>query len=76
MKIGCVNGQFVINPDVATFESCDLNLKVAGTAEAVMMVEGGANEQPEAVMIEAIETGSRRNQKDCRQDSRTQSEGR
>ena len=56
VKIGRVNGQFVINPDVATFESCDLNLVVAGTAEAVMMVEGGANEQPEAVMIEAIET--------------------
>ena len=55
VKIGRVNGQFVINPDVATFESCDLNLVVAGTAEAVMMVEGGANEQPEAVMIEAIE---------------------
>ena len=55
-KFGRVNGQFVINPDVATFESCDLNLVVAGTAEAVMMVEGGANEQPEAVMIEAIET--------------------
>ena len=30
VKIGRVNGQFVINPDVATFESCELNLVVAG----------------------------------------------
>jgi polyribonucleotide nucleotidyltransferase len=54
VKIGRVNGQFVINPDVTTFETCELNLVVAGTADAVMMVEGGAHEQPEAVMIEAI----------------------
>ena len=59
VKIGRVNGQFVINPDVTTFETCELNLVVAGTADAVMMVEGGAHEQPEAVMIEAIEAAHR-----------------
>lgn len=59
VKIGRVNGQFVINPDVTTFETCELSLVVAGTADAVMMVEGGAHEQPEAVMIEAIETAHR-----------------
>ncbi len=55
VKVGRVNGQFVINPDLATLEKSDLHLVVAGTADAVMMVEGGANEQPEAVMLGAIE---------------------
>ncbi len=55
VKIGRVNGEFVINPDLATFESSDLNLIVAGTADAVMMVEGGANQLSESLMIEAIE---------------------
>ena len=55
VKIGRVDGRFVVNPDLATLETSDVNLIVAGTAEAVMMVEGGANELPEAVMIDAIE---------------------
>ena len=55
VKIGRVNGQFVVNPDLETLEASDLHLIVAGTADAVMMVEGGGNELPEAVMIEAIE---------------------
>ncbi len=55
VKVGRVDGQFVINPDLATLEKSDLHLIVAGTADAVMMVEGGANEQPEAVMLGAIE---------------------
>ncbi|MBI4400393.1 MAG: polyribonucleotide nucleotidyltransferase [Nitrospirae bacterium] len=55
VKIGRVNGQFVINPDLETLETGDLNLVVAGTADAVMMVEGGGNELPESVMIDAIE---------------------
>lgn len=55
VKIGRVNGRLVVNPDVATFDVGELQLVVAGTADAVMMVEAGANELPESVMIEAIE---------------------
>ncbi len=55
VKIGRVDGRFVINPDLDALERSDLHLVVAGTADAVMMVEGGANELPEAVLIEAIE---------------------
>jgi polyribonucleotide nucleotidyltransferase len=55
VKIGRVDGRFVINPDLDMLERSDLHLVVAGTADAVMMVEGGANELPEEVMIEAIE---------------------
>jgi polyribonucleotide nucleotidyltransferase len=56
VKIGRIGGQFMINPDMGALEGCDLNLVVAGTADAVMMVEGGASELPESTMIEAIET--------------------
>jgi len=55
IKIGRVNGQFVVNPDLDTLKSSELDLVVAGTADAVMMVEAGANELPEATMLEAIE---------------------
>ena len=55
VKIGRVNGQFVVNPDLETMETSELHLVVAGTADAVMMVEAGANELPEATMLQALE---------------------
>ena len=55
VRVGRRDGQFLINPDLASLENCDLNLVVAGTADAVMMVEGGAEGLPEDVMITAIE---------------------
>lgn len=55
VKVGRVDGQFVVNPDLETLKSSELDLVVAGTADAVMMVEAGANELPEATMLEAIE---------------------
>ena len=55
VKIGRVNGQFVVNPDLEVLETSDLHLVVAGTADAVMMVEAGANELSEATVLEAIE---------------------
>jgi polyribonucleotide nucleotidyltransferase len=55
VKIGRVNGQFVVNPDLDTLKGSELDLVVAGTADAVMMVEAGANELPEATMLAAIE---------------------
>jgi polyribonucleotide nucleotidyltransferase len=55
VRIGRINGQFVVNPDLERLETSDLSLVVAGTADAVMMVEGGGNELPESTMIEAIE---------------------
>ena len=55
VKIGRVAGQFIVNPDLETLEKSDLHLVVAGTADAVMMVEAGANGLPEATMLQAIE---------------------
>jgi len=57
VKVGRVDGQFVINPTSAQNEESDLDLVVAGTHDAIMMVEAGARELPEEVMLEAIMFG-------------------
>lgn len=54
VKVGRVDGEFVINPTEAQRASSDLNLTVAGSHDAIMMVEAGANELPEEVILEAI----------------------
>ena len=55
VRVGRLKGEFVINPVLSALDECDLSLVVAGTADAVMMVEGGAAGLPESVMIAAIE---------------------
>ncbi|MDD3653083.1 MAG: polyribonucleotide nucleotidyltransferase [Desulfotomaculaceae bacterium] len=55
--VGRVEGQMVINPTLSQVEKSDLHLVVAGTREAVMMVEAGAGEVPEAAVLEAISYG-------------------
>jgi len=57
VRVGRVNGQFVINPTFAEIETSDLDLRIAGTRDAILMVECGANEIPEDVMVEALELG-------------------
>ncbi|MBD8497112.1 polyribonucleotide nucleotidyltransferase [Paenibacillus arenosi] len=52
--VGRIDGQFIINPTVEQEEKTDLHLVVAGTKDAIMMVEAEANEVPEEVMLEAI----------------------
>ena len=54
VKVGRVDGELVINPTEAQRAVSDLNLTVAGSHDAVMMVEAGANELPEEVILEAI----------------------
>jgi len=55
VRIGRIKGAFVINPDLKEVEECDLNLVVAGTEDAVAMVEGSAQEMSEADLLEAID---------------------
>jgi len=55
--VGRVDGQLVINPTTEQAEKSDLHLVVAGTKDAIMMVEAGADEVPEEVMLEAIMFG-------------------
>ena len=52
--VGRVDGEFVINPTVEQAEKSDIHLTVAGTKEAINMVEAGAKEVPEEVMLDAI----------------------
>jgi polyribonucleotide nucleotidyltransferase len=54
VKVGRINGQFIINPTVAQMEKSDLQLTVAGTKDAIMMVEAGAKEISEDDALEAI----------------------
>ncbi len=53
-QVGLLNGEFIINPSLAMKEVSDLQLTVASTREKVIMIEAGAKEVPEDVMIEAI----------------------
>ncbi|MCM3291669.1 polyribonucleotide nucleotidyltransferase [Paenibacillus sp. MER 180] len=55
--VGRIDGQFIINPTVEQEEKSDIHLVVAGTKDAIMMVEAEANEVPESVMLEAIMFG-------------------
>jgi polyribonucleotide nucleotidyltransferase len=59
VRIGLVDGKYIINPGQKELENTRLNLVVAGTADAIMMVEGGANELTEDQMLEALETAHR-----------------
>ena len=52
--VGLLDGQLIINPTVEQHHQSDLHLVVAGTSDAIMMVEGHANEVPEATILEAI----------------------
>ncbi len=57
VRVGRVDGKFVINPTREQDEQSDLDLVVGGTKEAVMMVEAGAKEVPEEVILDAIMFG-------------------
>lgn len=55
--VGRVNNEFIINPTVEQMDQSDINLTVAGTKDAINMVEAGADEVPEETMLEAIMFG-------------------
>ncbi|MFQ5508882.1 MAG: polyribonucleotide nucleotidyltransferase [Leptospirillia bacterium] len=54
VRVARIDGKLVANPTMEEIERSDINMLVAGTAEAIMMVEGGANEVPEAEMLDAL----------------------
>lgn len=59
VRIGRVNGEFVINPTFDEIAASDLDLRLAGTKDAILMVECGANMIPEDVMEQALDLGHR-----------------
>ncbi|WNS77221.1 polyribonucleotide nucleotidyltransferase [Bacillus sp. DTU_2020_1000418_1_SI_GHA_SEK_038] len=57
VSVGRINGEFIINPTVDQADKSDIHLVVAGTKDAINMVEAGALEVPEEIMLEAIMFG-------------------
>ncbi|MGW8249757.1 MAG: polyribonucleotide nucleotidyltransferase [Anaerolineales bacterium] len=57
VRIGLIEGEFVVNPTFADLEYSDLDLRIAGTRDAILMVECGASEVTEQIMVEALEYG-------------------
>ncbi|HEX8991121.1 MAG TPA: polyribonucleotide nucleotidyltransferase [Anaerolineales bacterium] len=57
VRVGRIDGNFVVNPTFGEMDASDLDLRIAGTKEAILMVECGANEIPEDVMAQALEFG-------------------
>jgi len=56
-RVGYVDGELVINPTVSQMESSTLDLRLAGTADALLMVEAGADEVSEQLMAKALRRG-------------------
>jgi polyribonucleotide nucleotidyltransferase len=54
IRVGRINGELILNPTNSQLKESDINLIVAGTKEAVVMVEGGAKEVPEEDLVKAI----------------------
>ncbi|MDX9915145.1 MAG: polyribonucleotide nucleotidyltransferase [Sphaerochaeta sp.] len=54
VRVGLVDGTYIINPTFSQIEASVLDIVVAGTSDGITMVEGGAKEQSEEVMLEAI----------------------
>ena len=59
VRVGRIENEFILNPTFADIEYSDLDLRIAGTREAILMVECGANEIPEKTMLAALEFGHR-----------------
>ena len=57
VRVGYIDGQFVIDPTIPQMAESKLDLRMAGTRDAIIMVEAAANEVPEDVMVEALEFG-------------------
>src|SRR5689334_20640828 len=66
VRIGKIDGNFVINPNEEDLvDNTDLDLIVAGTDEAILMVEAGANEVPEAEILDALDIAHQEIKKLC-----------
>ncbi len=57
VRVGCVDGKLVVNPTFEMMEKSEIDLRIAGTRDAILMVECGALEVSESLMVEALEFG-------------------
>ena len=65
MRVGLVNGQFVVNPTYNEMRESLLNIMVVGTADGIVMIESGAKEVKEETVVDAIEFGHTEIKKIC-----------
>lgn len=65
VNIGCIDGKFIVNPTVEQSEKSVMDLTVSGTREAVLMVEAGAKEVTEDLMLDAIMFAHEEIKKQC-----------
>ncbi len=63
INVGLVDNEIVLNPNVLQRAKSDLNLTVVGTKDKIVMIEAGANQVPDDVMLKAIEVGQEENKK-------------
>jgi len=61
-RVGYIDGEFILNPTFSQLTESALDLVVAGTKEAVVMIEAGAREVPEEIILEAVKFGQEANQ--------------
>ncbi|HEX9117549.1 MAG TPA: polyribonucleotide nucleotidyltransferase, partial [Anaerolineae bacterium] len=57
VRVGYIDGAIVVNPTTTQMASSTLDLRLAGTADAILMVEAGSDEIPEDIMLEAMRAG-------------------
>ena len=57
VRVGMIDGEYILNPDSSEREASSLDIIIAGTKDAVMMIEAGANELSEKEILDAIEVG-------------------
>jgi polyribonucleotide nucleotidyltransferase len=65
VRVGRIDGEFIINPTISEQENSDIELIVGGTAESVLMIEGDMEEISEAEMLDAIKAGQKAVEKLC-----------
>ena len=66
VNVGLVDGEIIINPTEEQRKNSDLNLTVAGTEKKIAMIEAGANEVPDDIMLKAIKEGHKEIKKICK----------
>lgn len=57
VRVGRIDGEFVINPTLDTMDECDIYITMAGTSDSISMVEGGGREIPETDLVNALQFG-------------------
>ena len=57
VRVGYIDGEFVANPTIPEMENSKLDLRLAGTKDAIIMVEAGADEVKESVLVDALDFG-------------------